>query len=292
MPQGGVSSQGGANLPATAPGTCSGAFSGLANVLETYLMLEPLAIDALGESGALVVLLNGTPVVPEHLTPLAQRLAVRYRSWNVHLPGYGRSRARLPYDLEESHRLVEETLAAKGAGPVHLVGFSGGAYRALALAARGRLDVRSISLLGGFRGFTPEQRPAYREYARLLREGVDLSPALPGLMLSAAAQTRAGWVEHVKTWAKAASDEALAGELEALAESPVVDVTRIRAPILARAGELDAALPIAASREIAEFAPHVTLQIVPSVGHTLLLEDFDATAAAIEAHLSAAERAS
>ncbi len=249
-------------------------------------MTEPLALDARGDSGPFVVLLNGTPVVPEHLTPLLERLSARYRALHVHLPGYGRSAPLRPYDLDESHRLVEETLKARGAQEVHLVGFSGGGYRALALAARGKLDVRSISLLAGFRGFTPEQRPGYHEYARLLRAGVDLAPALPGLMLSPGAQSNAAWVDHVKSWATAASTEDMANELEALAESPVIDVTSLTAPILARVGALDAAVPVAASEELKTLAPDVTVQIAPGAGHALLLEDFAGTAAAIEAHLA------
>jgi hypothetical protein len=54
--------------------------------------VQLLEVDALGDAGPDVVLLNGTPVTPSHLTPLATRLAARYRTWNVHLPGYGRSR--------------------------------------------------------------------------------------------------------------------------------------------------------------------------------------------------------
>ncbi len=248
-------------------------------------MMPALAIDVFGDDGPLVVLLNGTPVVPEHLTPLAQRLSTKYRAWHVHLPGYGRSPALLPYDLDESHRRVEETLIARGERAVHLVGFSGGAYRALALAARGRLEVRSLTLIAGYRGFTAEQRPGYRDYARLLREGADLSPALPGLMLSPAAQTNAAWVAHVTSWGGATSNLALAAELEAFADSPVIDVSAIEAPILARAGDLDAALPPSASREIGELAPRATVQVVPGKGHALLLEDFAATAAAILEHL-------
>jgi pimeloyl-ACP methyl ester carboxylesterase len=107
-------------------------------------------------------------------------------------------------------------------------------------------------------------------------------------MLSAGAQGNAAWIDHVTSWATAAAAEDMANELEAFALSPVLDVTAIRAPILARAGELDAALPFTASQELKGLAPDVTVQIVPGVGHALLLEDFAATAAAIEAHLARA----
>ena len=93
----------------------------------------------------------------------------------------------------------------------------------------------------------------------------------------------------MKSWATAAPTETIAAELESVPSWPTTDVSAIAAPILARVGALDVSVPPPMSEEIARLAPHVTLQIVPGVGHTLLLEDFAGTAAAIEAHLATAQ---
>ena len=249
-----------------------------------------LAVETRG-AGPDVLLLNGTPVLPSHLLPLMERLAASYRVWHVHLPGVGRSAPLVPYDLDRAHTEVEDTLLEHGVRAAHLVGYSGGAYRALAIARRARVTGRSVVSLAGFRGFSPPQRDAYREYAHQLRAGADFEAMLPGAMLSPRGMENPAWVAEVKSWARAASVESLASEWDAFAASPVLDLDALTVPILARIGALDLAMPLSCSYDLQTNARHadVTVEIAPGVGHAILLEDFDATAASIERHLAAAE---
>ena len=135
--------------------------------------MNALAIDVFGERGPIVVLLNGTPTAPSHLTPLAERLSAQYRAWHVHLPGYGRSAPLIPYDLEAAHRLVEETVTARDAEAsrcIWSVSPAAGTGRSRWQGAVG-WRLRSICLMAGLRGFTAEQRAGFPEYARSMRAG-------------------------------------------------------------------------------------------------------------------------
>lgn len=219
--------------------------------------------------------------------PLAERLAQSYRVLLVHLPGYGRSAPLEPYAMAHSHALVEETLLARGVREAHLVGFSGGVYRAFALAVRGNLVVRTIASLAGAADFTDDEKKGLLQYVAMLRAQVDPAPILVDLMLSPRGRESALSVTDVRSWATASAPEHVARELEAFVAAPDLrpQIAELDVPVLLRVGSIDAASPPERSRRIAEIARHVWHEEVPGVGHALLCEDFDSTAASIERHL-------
>jgi 3-oxoadipate enol-lactonase len=249
-----------------------------------------LHIEDRGE-GAVVVLLHGTPTTPGHLRPLAERLSGRRRTLLVHLPGYGSSASLVPYELDRAHELVEESVAALGVDRAHLVGHSGGTYRALAIAARGRLAVTSIVALSAVARFPEDVARGFVELAASLRGGADLAPMMDELMLSPAGRAHADWVDEVRSWAKVSSGEDLARELEAFAGAPDLReaIARLDVPIMLRVGALDRATPLARSQEITGVAKRASLQVIPEVGHAILCEDFEATVDAIARYLDVAE---
>ena len=238
-------------------------------------------------SGIPIVLLHGTPTTPAHLRPLAERLARGTRTLLVHLPGYGSSPPLIPYDIERAHAAVEEALLARGAAEAHFIGHSGGAYRAFALATRGIVRPRTITGLSALARLSPTMQGSFVAFAAMLRRGDDVADAVEALMLSPRARQDPAWVSDVRGWATASPAAHLADELEAFARAPDLrgDLALLDAPILLRVGALDEATPPPRSEEIAAVARHASLQVVADVGHALLLEDFDATAAAVERHL-------
>jgi len=242
-------------------------------------------------TGAALVLLHGTPTMPRHLRPLAERLSARWRTLLVHLPGYGESASLVPYDLDRAHELVEEAVAARGVVRAHLIGHSGGANRALAIATRGKLAVASIVALSPIARFPYEVARGYIELAGGLRGGADLTPMMAELMLSPAGRTHPDWVAEVQSWAHASRGDDLARELEAFAHSPDLlgAIGRLEMPILLRVGALDRATPTVFSDEIVGAAKHATLQVVLDVGHAILCEDLEGTADAIARHLEVVE---
>jgi pimeloyl-ACP methyl ester carboxylesterase len=254
-------------------------------------------------TGPAVVLLHGAPTSPDHMLRLAERLSRSYRALVVHLPGYGRSapaQAGAIAPLDASHALVEEALVARRVAVAHLVGFSGGAYRAFALALRGTIRARSVVSLAGSANFTDEEKKGLVAYVDMLRAGVDAAPLLVDLMLSPRGREAAASRADVASWAKAISAEDLARELEAFVAAPdllpqLASSAWPKVPVLLRVGSADRASPPERSRRVHDaFArvpgglDDVRLEEVDGAGHALLCEDFDATAASLEHHLQAA----
>jgi pimeloyl-ACP methyl ester carboxylesterase len=238
--------------------------------------------------GEAVVLLHGMPTTPEHLRPLAERLAARWRTLLVHLPGYGSSDGLDPYAVDRSHELVEQALVARGVRDAHFVGHSGGAYRAFAHATRGVIAPRSVVALGAVSYFTATTKASFASFAVLLRSGADVAPMFPELMLAPRSRGDAACVAEVTAWATASPAEHLARELEAFAAAPDLRpaLATLDVSILLRVGALDTATPPAGSGDVAAVARRAVVQVVDDTGHALLVEDFAATTRAVEEHLS------
>ncbi len=229
-----------------------------------------LHLDVIGDGARNVVLLHGCPSPPSHLEGLARALGARYRVHLVHYPGYGLSPAPTkPYTMHDASAWIEEALVERGVREAALVGHSAGAYRALHLVARAKLNWTAVVALSGFARPLPEQAESYRTFAKLLPTGVDFTSTLVDLLL---------YPEL-----RAVAPEALALELLAMTEAEDLrPILRDRlVPCLAVVGEKDHNQPPDRSREISEAMPNGTLRVLPGVGYLPLVEDFQTTYAAI-----------
>lgn len=249
-----------------------------------------LFVHAYG-SGPAVVFLHGMPTPPDHLDLLAHRLASTFRCLTVHLPGYGSS-PRLPpgFSLSEIHESIEETLADEAPAGVALVGFSAGAYHALALALRRRIAPSKVVSLAGFAGLDERLRMEYRKFAELLRGGVDPAPLVPKRMLSNGYLIRhPDAATEMMGWARATEGDNLAAELDAFAvsEDLLPRLACLDVPILARVGTNDIATPPPMSEAIGRVAPRAVVERVEGAGHALLVEDLPATSLSVLAFLNA-----
>lgn len=238
-------------------------------------------------TGRAVVFLHGCPTTPDLLDPIAARVATFAQSVSVSLPGYGKSPPlEGSWDLGKLHAAIEDALLARGIERASIVGFSGGAYHALALACRARVRVDAVVSLAGLLGLSPEEKDGFRQFAAGVLAGADLKPLAGPRFLSAHARTPEN-VAAVEKWLDATPRENLAAELLAFVEAD--DLTaKIRAlaiPILARVGAEDVAAPPAKSEAIARAAARGALQILPGVGHALPIEDLEGTASAVAAAL-------
>jgi pimeloyl-ACP methyl ester carboxylesterase len=233
-----------------------------------------LHIDQHG-TGLPIVLLHGTPTPPRHLAPLAGALGDRACTLVVHLPGYGQS-APLDgaFDVARIAEAVESALLARDVREAAFVGFSGGVYHAASIAARGRVRARSLVALAGAGSFSATARATYRQFAQMLRGGVDARPLMGPRMLSDAYRARhPEAVAEVESWIDATSVEVLAGELAAFADAP--DRVDGPCPVHARLGAMDVASERAEVERLVGATG--TLEVVPNVGHALLIEDEAAT---------------
>ncbi|HEY0838980.1 MAG TPA: alpha/beta hydrolase [Vulgatibacter sp.] len=237
-----------------------------------------------------MVFLGGAPTVWDVFDPIARRITSDFEAIQVALPGYGPSPApEGPYDLDAAHAAVERTLVDAGISSCALVGFSGGAYRALAIAARGRVRATHVYALAGFSRYPPEAAGALVATAARIREGLDLAALAPELFLSPRFASLQDKVDAVREWATAAPPALLAAELEAFAAAPDLGEALREAafPVVARVGSADRSAPPALSESIVRACARASLEIVEDAGHALPIEDPEGTAASIRRMLAA-----
>jgi 3-oxoadipate enol-lactonase len=244
--------------------------------------------------GPAVLLIPGCPMPAEHFAELAAELTKTHRVLSPDLPGYGKTPAVGANNLERTTELLESMLLDRGVEQLSIVGASLGAYRALALAASGRLRVTGVYSLGGFAHLPDEMRAAFGQFAGAVRGGLAaaLEEVFVARMISAPfAASHADVVEQVRGWLYVASAEVLASELEAVAALPDLRprLGDLPTKIVARAGELDVAAPREFSEALVHASAHARLEIAPACGHLLLLEDREATTASIQRWLTAGD---
>jgi 3-oxoadipate enol-lactonase len=237
--------------------------------------------------GTAVLLLHGMPSTTADLVPLAEALARSHRVLLPDLPGYGRSPRLEPYTLDAVQRAIESLLAAHAIERTAVVGFSGGAYRALRLALDRRVEVTRIACIGATPGPGPEEADGLRHAAQDLRAGADFHGVAVARFLSPRWQNDASAIAAVQAWMSAAPGDVLAAELDALADAGDIrpELPRLRIPLLLRVGESDVATPPALSRDIAAAVSDAKLEIVAGAGHALLIEDAAATIESVRSFL-------
>ncbi|MBJ73483.1 MAG: hypothetical protein CMN31_19520 [Sandaracinus sp.] len=244
-------------------------------------------IDERG-AGRDVVALHGTPQDPEELADFAAGALPDARVLTPHLPGYGRSR-ELPLDPEDPVSLgaLEARLARELRGPAVLFGVSGGAYRALALAARGRLPVAGVFALAGFRRLDEALAERLRGGAAAVEVGVDLSDALVGSWFAPAfaRRQRATAEAIVERYVSSAHAPTLVEELRALASGADLEegLARFSRPVELQVGALDEATPPALSEEVAACCPAARLVRLEGRGHLAHVEAPQQLGAALRA---------
>jgi 3-oxoadipate enol-lactonase len=246
-------------------------------------------------TGEVVVLLHGTPSPGTDWLPVAEQLASRYRVLVPDLPGYGGSPAVDLPSIERVGDVLFEVLQQRGVSRLAgIAGFSTGALRAFDLVLRHRLPTRVVISIAGVACFDQEARALRRMLAQRLRSDPtyirsdEVRGMMQGLMLSPRwADAHPEDVDRVVGWRDLVTPEALVQELEALADSRDLrpELARLGARVYARVGELDVGCPPAWSEDIVRAAPDARLDRVPGCGHALLIEDAEATTAAILAEL-------
>jgi pimeloyl-ACP methyl ester carboxylesterase len=240
--------------------------------------------------GPSIVFLGGCPTPWDVLSPFAAALTTTHEAVEVALPGYGGSPSlTAPYTLDAAQAAIEDTLLAAGVGECAVVGFSGGAYRALALALGTRVKVTRVFCLAGLASLAPEEAAGFRQFAAAVRAGQDLRPiAGPRFLSPAFAKAHPEAVTAVEAWLSAAPPAVIASELDGFADArdllPALGALRV--PVVARVGSADAAAPPPKSEAIVRACPSARLEIAEGAGHALVYEDVDGTIASMRSWLA------
>jgi pimeloyl-ACP methyl ester carboxylesterase len=247
-----------------------------------------LALDIRG-SGPAVVFLHGTPTLPNVFDDLASAISARFTAVQIALPGYGESAPLHDgWTHAELHEVLEHALIADGFRDVSLVGFSGGGYHSLALAARKVLTVRRVVSIAGFATLTGDERARYAATANVVEDGVDLLEPLHAAFFADDWASRPGMIDVTRSWIAATSPSYVASELRQIASCAdlLPALASVEARIVARHGTADATIPVSKSEDIARAARHGRFEPVEGRGHALLLEDREGTWTAIERALT------
>ncbi|MCS6778115.1 MAG: alpha/beta hydrolase [Geminicoccaceae bacterium] len=217
-----------------------------------------------------------------------------FHGWNafaVDLPGHGRVRNQSPLEsIEAIADWLAELVASTGPEPAVVIGHSMGALAALDLAARHPGRVERLVLLGA-----AAQMPVHPELLALARDGdpraVDLicdwgfgsrahlgGSALPGAWLLGSARTLLLRGDpRVLAADLAACHGYRAGEERA---------TRVGCPALVMIGAEDRMTPPRAGTRLAGLLAHGSSVVLDGVGHMMMVEDPEATLAALKRFLA------
>jgi len=186
-------------------------------------------------NGLAIVCIHGSPSPRSDFMPVSEVLGASHRVCLISNPGYdGCAPLSGEYSVERARRLLEDDLLSRGIHSAWFVGFSFGAYQALAIALNGRVNARGVICLGGFSSLSAELREGLAGFAGALRNRVDLRDVAPSRFLSAGSLARhpdAG--DRVKRWLDLASPDTLADELFGIARAPNLDLSELRCPVIA-----------------------------------------------------------
>lgn len=229
-----------------------------------------------------VVMLHGCPSAPASMWHVGEALTEIARVTNVHLPGYDGSPPLRPFVEEQVLAAVEQTLSDAGVRDAILVGFSFGVFRAFELALRARIGIRGVVALSGLSSMTAEHRTGIHANAKAIRDpALDLVSTFTPFFLSEPGIANADHRAQLATWFACVERADLCAELDAVAAVPDLDLSALAIPVLARVGDADQATPVALTDQICAAVRGAERQIVPGVGHAIMLEDRDATQRAV-----------
>ncbi|MDI4663009.1 acetoin dehydrogenase dihydrolipoyllysine-residue acetyltransferase subunit [Xanthobacter autotrophicus] len=240
--------------------------------------------------GRPLVLVHGFGSELNGWRPFLAGAAVSRPVLGIDLPGHGGSAGHGAARFEALVAAVGQTLEELGLSDLDLVAHSLGAAVAVALAAEGYPDVRSLFLLAPA-GLGPDINGAFVSGLARARTAESLAPWMGELVADPAVLTPA----FVRAAAAARADEALVAAQQRLAAALFPDGTQafsvraeleqLRIPVAVVAGTEDRIIPPGHMRRLPGM---VGLHLFPGIGHMPQLEIRDEVWRLLERHLRAA----
>lgn len=262
------------------------------------MMVKAIA-EEYGAAGPWVTLIHGglvaAPTWEQQVRGPSPNLADVARVLVVELAGYGGN--RIPDDVPPpSFAQWADSVAAlwteRGIERSVVVGFSMGGFVAQLLAARHPERVQGLVLTGTGAKASAPQAEAFRERAAKLTEHGPAAEVTAHLALAFSDRFRAEQPALVARYGEhiAAGDaRVMATMFRNLAELDLrPGLSRLRCPVRVICGEVDPAFGPAVAQELCDAIPRADLVVVPSVGHTVQLENGKAFNAAVEQFLARA----
>ncbi|HET8877045.1 MAG TPA: pimeloyl-ACP methyl ester esterase BioH [Casimicrobiaceae bacterium] len=235
-------------------------------------------VESLGAGGPLV-LLHGFAMNGGLFAPLLAELARTHRVHVVDIPGHGRSPPLDPFELP---RIVDAIDAAIDGADLTVLGWSLGGQIALAWALARPQRIRRLVLVATTPSFVERDGWRHAMSAQTLSRFGDELRASYRLTLQRFLALQVHGSEEGRATLAALrqrlfergepSPEALAAALRALAQNDLRSaLAHIAAPTLVIAGDRDALVPLAATRELAAAMPNATHVTIEGAAHAPFL---------------------
>lgn len=242
-----------------------------------------------GEGPAVVLVhgLGGTSNSFHTLMPALEG----FRVLGPDLPGAGRSAYRPgATGMRGLVAALKDMLRAAGVERFHLVGHSMGTLICQYLAAESPGMVSGMTLFGAILEPPPAARQALKERAAAAREQgmAGIAAAIStGSVDAASRQGNPVTEAFVRESILRQEPAGYAAHCEALSEAEAADHGKITCDTLLIAGERDGVAPVAMGRALSEKIRDAKLEIIPGIGHWIMIEAIDRSRELLRAHVNA-----
>lgn len=240
----------------------------------TDLRLGSMVVEDAGE-GPPVVMVHGLGGSSNSFQPLMSALA-GFRVLRPDLPGAGRSALRPARPgLDGLAAAVRDGLRAAGVTRAHFVGHSMGTLICQYLAAETPALVGSLTLFGAILEPPAAARQALKERAAAARSAGMAAIAEAISTGSVSAESRAAnpvTAAFVRESLLQQDPSGYAAHCEALSGASAAAHAAIRCPTLLVAGEADPVAPVEMARRLKDRIAGADLEILPGVGHWMMVE--------------------
>lgn len=240
----------------------------------TDLRLGSMVVEDAGE-GPPVVMVHGLGGSSNSFQTLMSALA-GFRVLRPDLPGAGRSALRPGRPgLDGLAAAVRDGLRAAGVTRAHFVGHSMGTLICQYLAAETPALVGSLTLFGAILEPPAAARQALKERAAAARSAGMAAIAEAISTGSVSAESRAAnpvTAAFVRESLLQQDPSGYAAHCEALSAATAAAHAAIRCPTLLVAGEADPVAPVEMARRLKDRIAGADLEILPGVGHWMMVE--------------------
>ncbi|MFZ0487246.1 MAG: alpha/beta fold hydrolase [Arenicellales bacterium] len=260
----------------------------------TDLRIGSMLIEDTGE-GSTVVMVHGLGGTSNSFQTLMASVA-DCRVLRPDLPGAGRSAYRPGLSsLERMAVSIKDCLRAAGLEQAHFVGHSMGTMLCQYLAAGSPELVRSLTLFGPILEPPVAARQALKERAQAARASgmAGIADAIcMGSIAEASRRANPAVVAFVRESIMRQDPAGYASHCDALSEAPPADHAAIRCPTLLVAGDKDPVAPVDMGRRLQERIQDARLEVVPGVGHWIMVEAPGRSTELLRGHLDEIARQS
>lgn len=240
------------------------------------------------ETGPLLVFLHAAGTTSWMWEPVVEHLQ-RRRCMLIDLPGHGGSRAKSWQSLDETARLVHQTIStAKPTDDVNLVGLSLGAYVGMTLLSQQPTAYANATLSGMHAGAMPKQ--TLMRLITWIMTPLTVRPFMARKTAKFLGGSGTDVHAFVREAAKVDVPSLRRATLDALAFEMPATTSNIATRIMIAAGSKEHPHILGTQQTIVSALPNAQSHIAPGLGHGWSLEDPDQFAALVDRNIQGQAR--